>query len=249
MIKLKNEEEIKRIRESCKMLAEVYEELIPNVVEGITTLEIDKICHDLIIRKGGKPAFLNYSGFPASICISINDEVIHGIPSKRVIKDGDIVSLDLGINLNGYFSDAAKSLAIGNLSPEEFKLIDVTKSALEAGIAACVAGKRIKDISGAVFKIADRHGFGVVREFCGHGVGFDVHESPQIPNYVHPGPNPRIKRGMVLAIEPMINLGTEKVNILDDDWTVVTADGRKSAHIEHTVAVFDDHTEILTIPG
>ena len=249
MIKLKNEEEIKRIRESCKMLAEVYEELIPNVVEGITTLEIDKICHDLITRKGGKPAFLNYSGFPASICISINEEVIHGIPSKRVIKDGDIVSLDLGINLNGYFSDAAKSLAIGNLSPEELKLIDVTKSALEAGIEACVAGKRIKDISGAVFKIADKHGFGVVREFCGHGVGFDVHESPQIPNYVHPGPNPRIKRGMVLAIEPMINLGTEKVNILDDDWTVVTADGRKSAHIEHTVAVFDDHTEILTITG
>ncbi len=247
MIRLKNEEDIKRIRESCKMLAEVYEELIKSIDEGIKTIEIDKICYDLITKRGGKPAFLNYSGFPASICISINDEVIHGIPSERKIKDGDLVSLDLGINLKGYFSDSARTLAIGNVSPEKIKLMNVTSKALEAGIKACRHGNRIKDISSAVFKVADANNYGVVREFCGHGVGFELHESPQIPNYVHPGPNPRIRKGMVVAIEPMINLGTEKIEILDDDWTVVTADSKVSAHFEHTVAVFEDHTEILTI--
>ncbi|MDC7227180.1 MAG: type I methionyl aminopeptidase [Spirochaetales bacterium] len=249
MIRLKNDEEIKRIRESCKMLAEVYQDLIPSVEEGISTLEVNRICHDLITKRGGTPAFLDYSGYPASICISINDEVIHGIPSDRVIKDGDLVSLDLGIDLKGYFSDSAITVPVGNISPDAKKLIEVTKQALSAGIDACVHGNRIKDISASVFKVADKHNYGVVREFCGHGVGFEVHESPQIPNYVHPGPNPRIKKGMVLAIEPMINLGTEKVNILDDDWTVVTADGKISAHFEHTLAVFEDHTEILTIPG
>jgi len=249
MIKLKNDEEIKKIRESCKMLAEVYRELIPNVQEGITTKEINRICHDLITKRGGKPAFLNFGGFPASICISINDEVIHGIPSSRVINDGDLVSLDLGIDLKGYFSDSALTIPVGKVSPAALNLIDVTKNALSAGIEACVYGNRIKDISAAVFKTADKHNYGVVKEFCGHGVGFGVHEEPQIPNYVHPGPNPRIKKGMVLAIEPMINLGTEKVEILDDDWTVVTADSKMSAHFEHTVAVFEDHTEILTIYG
>ncbi|HAK47264.1 MAG TPA: type I methionyl aminopeptidase [Spirochaeta sp.] len=249
MIKLKNDEEIKKIRESCKMLAEVYRELIPNVQEGITTKEINRICHDLITKRGGKPAFLNFGGFPASICISINDEVIHGIPSSRVINDGDLVSLDLGIDLKGYFSDSALTIPVGKVSPAALNLIDVTKNALSAGIEACVYGNRIKDISAAVFKTADKHNYGVVKEFCGHGVGFGVHEEPQIPNYVHPGPNPRIKKGMVLAIEPMINLGTEKVEILDDDWTVVTADSKMSAHFEHTVAVFEDHTEILTISG
>ena len=248
MIKLKNDEEIKRIRESCKMLVEVYAELVKYVDEGITTGELNRICHELITKRGGKPAFLDYSGYPASICISMNEEVIHGIPSKRKIKNGDLVSLDLGIDLNGYFSDSAMTIPVGNVTPDASKLIDVTKKALSAGIDACIYGNRIKDVSSAVFKVADKNNYGVVREFCGHGVGFDVHESPQIPNYVHPGPNPRIKKGMVLAIEPMINLGTEKINILDDDWTVVTADGKVSAHFEHTVAVFEDHTEILTIP-
>ena len=248
MIKLKNEEEIKRIRESCKMLAEVYAEIIPNVEPGISTKEIDRISYDLITKKGGKPAFLNHMGFPGTICISINEEVIHGIPSeKRTVKAGDLVSLDLGINLGGYYSDAAVTLPMGKVSAAAQKLVDVTNEALSAGIAACNCGGRIKDISKAVFAVADRHNYGVVREFCGHGVGFGVHEAPQVPNYVHPGPNPRIKNGLVLAIEPMINLGTEKVNILDDDWTVVTADSKLSAHIEHTVAVFEDHTEILTI--
>ena len=230
MIRLKTEEEIKRIRESCKMLADVYNELIPSVQEGVKTIEIDKLCYDLITKRGAKPAFLNYSGYPASICISINEEVIHGIPSNRKIKDGDVVSLDLGINLKGYFSDSALSIPIGKVPDSILKLLKTTETALSKGIEACVSGNRIKDISAAVFSVADKHHYGVVREFCGHGVGFDVHESPQIPNYVHRGPNPRIKPGMVLAIEPMINLGTEKVNILDDDWTVVTADNRVSAH-------------------
>lgn len=247
MIRLKNEEEIKRIRESCKMLAEVYAQLIPSVEEGITTKELDKICHNLITARGGKPAFLNYSGFPASICISMNDEVIHGIPSNRKIKNGDLVSLDLGIDLNGYFSDSAITVPVGKISAEAENLIKVTEASLYAGIDACKCGARIKDVSAAVFAVADKHHYGVVREFCGHGVGLEVHEEPQIPNYVHHGPNPRIKKGMVLAIEPMINLGTEKVNILDDDWTVVTVDSKLSAHFEHTVAVFEDHTEILTI--
>ena len=248
MIRLKNDEQIKRIRESCKMLADVYSELVKTVEVGISTIEIDRICYDLITKRGGKPAFLNYAGYPASICISINEEVIHGIPSERIIKEGDLVSLDLGINLGGYFSDSAMTLPMGKVSPAALDLIATTKKALEAGITACVNGNRIKDISASVFEVADRQKYGVVREFCGHGVGFEVHEAPQVPNYVHPGPNPRIKKGMVIAIEPMINLGTEKVEILDDDWTVVTADNKISAHFEHTVAVFDDHTEILTIP-
>lgn len=247
MIKLKTDEEIKRIRESCRMLADVYDELIPAVQEGVKTIEIDKLCHDLITKRGGKPAFLNFKGYPASICISINDEVIHGIPSQRKIKDGDVVSLDLGINLKGYFSDSAVSIPVGNITKEVSVLLDTTEKALFKGIEACVYGNRIKDISAAVFGVAAKKNYGVVKEFCGHGVGFDVHEPPQIPNYINRGPNPRIKKGMVLAIEPMINLGTEKVEILDDGWTVVTKDSKVSAHFEHTVAVFEDHTEIMTL--
>lgn len=247
MVKLKSNEEINLIRESCKQLAELFEDLKSIIVEGVTTKEIDDFCFDKITKKGGKPAFLNYDGFPGSACISVNEEVIHGIPSKRKLKNGDIVGIDLGIDLNGYFSDSAKTYAIGKAVPEVLKLISVTEKALFKGIEKCIFGNRIKDISAAVFAEADKNNFGVVREFCGHGVGFDVHESPQIPNYVHPGPNPRIKKGMVLAIEPMINLGTHQVEILEDEWTVVTADGQKSAHFEHTVAIFEDHTEILTI--
>lgn len=247
MIKLKNEEEINRIRESCKLLAEVFVEVAKIIDEGITTKEIDKFCFDKIQKQGGRPAFLNFDGFPGSACTSVNEEVIHGIPSKRKLKNGDIIGIDLGIDLGGYFSDSAKTFAVGNVGSEVEKLMDVTEKALFAGIEAAVVGNRIKDISAAVFEKPNENNYGVVREFCGHGVGFDVHESPQIPNYVHPGPNPRIKKGMVLAIEPMINLGTQQVEILDDDWTVVTADGKYSAHFEHTIAVFEDHTEILTI--
>ncbi len=247
MIRLKNDEQINRIRESCKMLAEVYKIIQEAVVDGITTKEIDSLCYSEITKRGAIPAFLNYQGFPASICISVNEEVIHGIPGKRRLKKGDVVSLDLGIDLKGFISDAAITLPVGNVTPDAEKLMETTRNALYKGIDACKAGGRIKDISGAVFNVAKNQGYGVVREFCGHGVGLGLHESPQIPNYVHPGPNPRIKKGMVLAIEPMINLGGDEIEILEDEWTVITSDHSISAHFEHTVAVFEDHTEILTI--
>ena len=251
MIRIKNEKQINGIRTSCKALARLYRALVPLVKEGNTTGDLDAFCVDFIKKAGGKPAWYAEK-FPSAACISINEEVIHGIPSKsRVIKSGDIVSLDIGIDLAGFISDSAMTIPVGNIGARERELLDTTARCLEAGIAACTAGHRIGDISRAVYDIATKAGFGVVYEYCGHGVGLSVHEDPQIPNVPERGPNPRIVPGMVLAIEPMINLGTADVDVLDDGWTVVTADGQVSAHMEHTVAVFQDHTEILTIlnPG
>lgn len=246
MIKLKSQDEIDRIRESCRLLERTHRKLAVMVEEGITTLELDRFARDFIQQNGGKPAFLGYMGYPASLCTSVNDVVIHGIPDNRKLKKGDIISLDLGIDLKGYFSDAARTIAVGQVSREVQNLIDVTRSCLYAGIDQAREGNRIHDISSAVFEHADAYGFGVVRDYCGHGVGFSQHEDPQIPNYVSRGPNPRIKAGMVLAIEPMINMGTWEVTLMEDDWTVKTADGMYSAHWEHTIAVYKDHTEILT---
>ncbi len=246
MIKLKNKEQIAGIRKSCKMLAEVYRELGEVIKPGITTVDLDKIARERIITRGGKPAFLNYNGFPGSLCTSVNSVVIHGIPGSRILSEGDIISLDLGISLNGFISDSACTFPVGNISGEAEKLLKVTNECLFLGIEKAIAGNRIKDISKAVFEHADNNGFGVVREFCGHGVGLSLHEEPQIPNYVGRGPNPRIKAGMVIAIEPMINLGTDDIFIHEDDWTVETLDKKLSAHFEHTIAVFESHTEILT---
>ncbi len=247
MIRIKNEKQIEGIRKSCRLLAQLFEELIPKVKEGMSTKAVDDICVDFIKKAGGVPAWYQ-EGFPGSACISINEEVIHGLPSKkRIIKEGDIISLDIGINLDGYISDATRTIAIGHVSSDAKRLMNTTKKCLDAGIAACTAGNRIRDISLAVAFEAEREGFGIVTDFCGHGVGLEVHEDPSIPNKPHPGANPRIQNGMVLAIEPMINLGTGDVEVLDDGWTVVTADGKISAHEEHTVAVFADHTEILTL--
>ena len=205
------------------------------------------MCKHFIVSHGGKPAWYK-EDFPGAACISINEEVIHGIPSKKkIIQDGDLVSLDVGIDLDGYISDSTHSVLVGNVRPELKKLDDVTLQCLQAGIAACKTGNRIGDIARAVQEIAEKHGYGIVYEYCGHGVGLDVHEDPSIPNTLDAlDSNPRIQAGMVLAIEPMINLGTADVRVLDDGWTVVTADGKPSAHEEHTVAVFRDHTEILT---
>ena len=247
MIRLKTTEEIKRIRASCRLLAETYSALIKIIEENITTEELDKFAYDFIKRHGGTPAFLNYQGYPASLCTSVNQVVIHGIPGKQKLKQGDIISLDLGINLKGYYSDAALTFPVGKITKEAENLLSVTREALYLGIEKAVAGNRIKDISGAVYSHAKNHNYGVVREYCGHGVGFNVHEDPQIPNYIGPGPNPRLKPRMVLAIEPMINLGTDDVVILEDSWSVITADNSISAHFEHTVAIFEDHTEILTL--
>lgn len=246
MIRLKSESDIDKIRDSCNILSETYSEIAKLVEPGISLLEIDRFTRDFIEKRGGKPAFLGYQGYPASICISVNSVVIHGIPDQRRLKEGDVVSLDLGVDLAGYISDAACTVPVGKISPEAAKLLEVTRECLSRGVEQAKTGNRIKDISQAVFDHADRFGYGVVRQFCGHGVGFSLHEDPQIPNYVGPGPNPRLKSGMVIAIEPMINLGGDEVEILDDGWTVETIDRSLSAHFEHTVAIFKDHTEVLT---
>jgi methionyl aminopeptidase len=246
MIRLKNKEEIKHIQESGRVLAETFKLLEKNVGAGITTLELDELAHDFIVSKGGKPAFLGYMDYPASICASVNHVVIHGIPNKVKLKDGDILSLDLGVDLNGFISDAACTLRIGEVTEEVDRLLKVTEECLHKGIEQAITGNRIHDISAAVYNHAIEYGFGVVHQFCGHGVGFALHEDPQVPNYISHGPNPRIKNGMVLAIEPMINLGADEVVILDDNWTVISVDNSISAHFEHTIAVVDGAPQILT---
>ena len=247
MIRLKNDKQIEGIRKSCHLLADMFNFVIPKVKAGMSTKELDDLCKHFIVSHGGKPAWYK-EDFPGAACISVNEEVIHGIPSKKkIIQDGDLVSLDVGIDLGGYISDSSHTVLVGNVKPELKKLDDVTLQCLQAGIAACKPGNRIGDIARAVQNIAEKHGYGIVYEYCGHGVGLDVHEDPSIPNTLDAlDSNPRIQAGMVLAIEPMINLGTADVRVLDDGWTVVTADGKPSAHEEHTVAVFRDHTEILT---
>ena len=251
MIRLKNEKQIDGIRKSCRMLSAMYRELIPLVKPGLETIEIDRWVHNWIKKAGGKPAFLGVGSkkapFPASICISINNEVIHGIPSRRKIVSGDLVSLDCGITLDGYISDQAITLEAGRVSPEAHKLSVVTCECLYEGIRSAKSGNRLLQISRAVYEHATASGFGVVSQFSGHGVGLALHEDPQISN-IPKGPNPRLSAGMVLAIEPMINAGTGDVVILNDGWTVVTSDKKLSAHWEHTIAIFSDHTELLTEP-
>ncbi|GHV88861.1 methionine aminopeptidase [Spirochaetia bacterium] len=249
MIRLKNEKQIDGIRESCRLLSAMYRELVPLVTPGVETIELDRWAQNWIKKAGGKPAFLGYGSkknpFPGALCISLNEEVIHGIPSRRKIAGGDLVSLDGGIDLGGFISDQAVTVEVGKVTDTARKLNQVTRECLAKGIEAAKAGERILQIGRAVYAHAQQHGYGVVRDFCGHGVGFDVHEDPAVPNCPH-GANPRMTRGMVIAIEPMINLGTGDVEVLDDDWTVVTADDKISCHWEHTVAIFADHTEVLT---
>jgi len=251
MIRLKNEKQIEGIRKSCRMLSAMYRELIPLVQPGVETIDIDKWVQKWIKNAGGHPAFLGVgeakNPYPAAICISINSEVIHGIPSRRKIKSGDLVSLDCGIILDGYFSDQAITLEAGKVNPELHRLNKVTQECLYAGIKAARAGERLLSIATAVNSHAVAAGFGVVHQFCGHGVGLSLHEDPQVTN-IPRGPNPKLRGGMVIAIEPMINLGTADVEVLDDGWTVVTADDRPSAHWEHTIAILADRTELLTEP-
>jgi methionyl aminopeptidase len=251
MIRLKNEQQIAGIRRSCKMLSAMYRELIPLVKPGLETIEIDKWVRNWIKKAGGRPAFLGVGSrdnpYPSAICVSINNEVIHGIPSKRKIAEGDLVSLDCGIELGGFISDQAITLEAGRVSPVAHRLNMVTRECLYAGIRAARAGDRLLQIARAVQGHALASGFGVVHQYCGHGVGFELHEDPQVSN-IPRGPNPKLSGGMVIAIEPMINQGTGDVEILDDGWTVVTADDALSAHWEHTAVIFPDHTEILTEP-
>jgi len=251
MIRLKNEKQIEGIRKSCRMLSAMYRELIPMVKPGVETIEIDRWVRGWMKNAGGRPAFLGVGSkknpYPAVICISLNNEVIHGIPSRRKIAGGDLVSLDCGIDLDGYISDQAVTLEAGKVSAEAQLLSSVTRECLYAGIKAARAGDRLLQIARAVHDRAQAAGFGVVHQFCGHGVGLALHEDPQVTN-IPRGPNPKLAGGMVLAVEPMINAGTGDVEILEDGWTVVTADKSLSAHWEHTIVIYPDHTEMLTEP-
>lgn len=236
------------MRRACAVAAEILAAVAAMVQPGRTTAELDEAAGELIRKAGGKSPFLGYRGYPGHICVSVNDEVVHGIPGKRRIQYGDIVSLDVGIILDGFVGDNATTVAVGVVAPRTQQLLQVTQEALAAGIAAARAGARVGDISHAIQSTVERHGFSVVREFVGHGVGRQMHEEPQIPNFGKRGTGPRLRPGMTLAIEPMINAGTAEVKMLSDGWTVVTADGAPSAHFEHTVLVTDGEPEILTWP-
>lgn len=246
MRRLKSEADIERIRECAAILKESLGLLRLSVRPGVTTADLNDIASRFLAARGARPAFLGYMDYPAAICASINDEVIHGIPGKRRLRAGDIVGLDLGVEIDGYIADGALTVPVGEVSDELQRLLEVTEECLRLGIGQAVAGNRIRDISNAIFERANEAGYGVVRQYCGHGVGFAVHEDPQVPNYPGGGENPRLKPGMVLAVEPMLNIGTSEISVRDDGWTVVTGDGRASAHFEHTIAIFKDRTEILT---
>ncbi len=247
MIPIKNEREIEVMRQACKITAAARALGGSMVRPGVTTREIDKAVHDFIVSQGAKPSFLNYGGFPASACISINDTVIHGIPDGRKIREGDIVSIDVGAFYKGFHGDCAATFACGEISPEAKKLIDVTRQSFFEGVKFARPGYRISDIGHAVQTYAEKNGFSVVRAFIGHGVGRNLHEEPEVPNYGNPGRGPRLIPGMTIAIEPMVNVGTYEVRILKDKWTTVTADGKLSAHYENTVLITDGEPEILTV--
>jgi methionyl aminopeptidase len=234
------------MREAGRIVAGAFAELAPLIAPGITTRELDAVAEKYIRQQGAKPAFKGLYGFPASICTSINDQVVHGIPGLRKLKKGDIISIDIGAEINGYFGDGAVTFPVGKPEDEVLELIRVTREALEAGIAQARAGKRLTDISHAVQTYVERHGFSVVRDYVGHGIGAKMHEDPQIPNFGPPGRGPRLEPGMTLALEPMVNMGGYEVMTLVDQWTVVTKDGKPSAHFEHTILITEDGPEILT---
>ena len=246
-VSIKSAREIELMRESGKILAKVHDELGKAIVPGISTKEIDILGDKLIRSYGCIPNFLHYNGYPASICVSVNDEVVHGIPNHhRILQEGDIVSLDAGLIYQGYHSDAARTYGVGTISKEAQSLIDVTRQSFFEGIKKARAGNFLYDISNAIDEYVTAFGYGIVRDLVGHGIGTKLHEDPQIPNYGAPGRGPRLKPGMTLAIEPMINMGTYEVKTLRDNWTVITRDKKWSAHFEHTIAVTDGEPEILT---
>lgn len=246
MIVVKSSAELERMRCSGRMVAEVLEAIREKVIPGITTLELDRFAESQCKKLKAKPAFKGYGGFPYTICASPNDRVVHGFPNSEPLVDGDIISIDFGLIYDGFYGDSAVTLAVGEIEAKTHELLEVTRQSLEDGISAALAGGRLSDISQAVQVCAEAHGFGVVREFVGHGIGRALHEDPQIPNYGPAGRGPQLKPGMTLAIEPMINSGTAAVKVLEDGWTAVTLDGGMSAHFEHTVAVTENGPEILT---
>ncbi|MDD2417574.1 MAG: type I methionyl aminopeptidase [Oscillospiraceae bacterium] len=248
MILIKNSRELKIMREACIISARALERAGKAVQPGVSTAEIDREIRHYIESQGAKPSFLGYGGFPGSACVSVNGTVIHGIPGKRIIKAGDIVSVDVGAYIGGYHGDNAATFAAGDVSPQAKALMAATRESLYEGIRAAQAGNRIGDISSAVQRYVEVRGYSVVRQFVGHGVGANLHEDPSVPNYGTPGRGQRLIPGMTLAIEPMINAGGPEVKILEDGWTTVTADGKLSAHYEHTVAITPDGPVILTLP-
>lgn len=249
-VEVKSREELATMRQAGAVVADILALLSTTIKPGMTTGEIDKIAREELKKRGAKPAFLNYHGFPGVICLSINHEVVHGIPSdKRKLSEGDIIGVDFGCVIDRFYGDSAVTIGVGKISAEAEKLIRVTRESLMKGIEAVKAGARVGDIGAAVSAVAEAEGYGVVREFVGHGIGRALHEEPPIPNYGKPGTGPRLKAGMTIAIEPMINLGTAEVETLGDGWTAVTKDKKLSAHFEHTVAVTETGFEILTLPS
>ncbi len=247
MIAIKNGHELEVMRKACRITAAARALAGSMVKPGVTTKEIDKAVHDFIVSQGAKPSFLGYGGFPASACISVNDVVIHGIPGGYVLKEGDIVSVDVGACYQGFHGDCAATFPCGSISPEAQRLIDVTRQSFFEGIKYAKRGHRVSDISHAVQKHVESNGFSVVRDFVGHGVGAHLHEEPSVPNFGAPGRGPRLLPGMTLAIEPMVNTGTYEVRVLRDKWTTVTGDGKLAAHYENTVLITDGEPEILTV--
>lgn len=247
MIILKTRREIEIMRKAGRLVAQSHELVRKYIKPGVTTKEIDQMVEDFLRSQNAIPTFKGYGGFPYSICASVNEEVVHGFPSSRKLMEGDIVSIDIGATFEGYVGDSAKTFLVGEVDDEKRRLVEATRQSFYEGIKYAKTSYRLSDISHAVQQYAESQGFSVVRDYVGHGVGKDMHESPQIPNFGRPGKGPRLQVGMVLAIEPMINAGTYNVKVLDNNWTVVTTDGKPSAHYEHTVAITDGEPELLTV--
>lgn len=246
MITCKSDRELKYMRDAGRIVAATHAELAKAVEPRVTTKELDNIAEDFILKSGAKPAFKGYHGFPASICASVNEQVVHGIPGLRNLENGDIISIDIGAVINGYYGDSAVTLPVGDVRAEALELLRKTEQSLYQGIEQARSGNRLTDISNAVQTYVEANGYSVVRDYVGHGIGSHMHEEPQVPNFGKPGRGPRLKPGMTIAIEPMVNVGTHEVMTLTDNWTVVTKDKSLSAHFEHTIAVTEGDPEILT---
>lgn len=246
MISIKTPREIELLKVAGKIVGDTHKYLLPFIKPGITTKELDDLAHNYIVSQGAIPSFKGYNGYPGSICTSVNEEVVHGIPGNRKLRDGDIISIDIGACYKGYHGDSAWTYAVGTVKKEVLALMKCTEEALFAGLSVIKEGTRVGDIGYAVSNVADKYNLGVVKELVGHGVGSHLHEDPDVPNYGKQGTGPVLKEGMVIAVEPMLNLGTPNIYILDDDWTIITADDKPSAHFEHTVLVTKDGYEILT---
>ena len=247
MVTIKSEKELELMRQAGAILAKTLELIEENVKPGVTTEALDKLAEKFIRKNNALPSFKGYSGYPASICASVNEEIVHGIPGKRRLNEGDIIGIDIGVCLGGYHADAARTYGVGKISDEAQHLIDVTRESFFKGIENAREGARLGDVSGAIQTFVEENGYSVVRDLVGHGIGSNLHEQPDVPNFGTPGRGLRLQAGMTLAIEPMVNIGTHRMNILDDDWTCVTADGELSAHYENTVIVGKDGCEIITM--